>query len=154
MKLLQKSLREAHFEATVTCFEFAPRILPIPGEHFGLRLFARVLGPKKRGFATAFPYVFPAQPGRNPAKKGLRRKNASSLYPAPRGGQRRARSPSLAPLARLARSRDFFSKKGVSPFAKGGEPGGFLRVWQLTEMQWQICWPWGGAPRCSRPPLG
>ena len=34
MKLHPESLRETHFEATVTCFEFAPRILVIPGESF------------------------------------------------------------------------------------------------------------------------
>ena len=32
MKLLQESLRETHFEATATCFEFAPGIsLNLPG---------------------------------------------------------------------------------------------------------------------------
>ena len=31
MKLLRKSLRETHFEATVTCFEFARRFRLIPG---------------------------------------------------------------------------------------------------------------------------
>ena len=35
MELHLKSLRETHFEATVTRSEFAPRILVIPGESGG-----------------------------------------------------------------------------------------------------------------------
>ena len=60
--------------------------------------------PSGRACTTVRPRVFPARPARKPAKKGLRRKNAFSFHPAPRGGQRRARA------------RGTLFKKGREPF--------------------------------------
>ena len=61
-------------------------------------------GVKSSAFTTISPCVFSGLPARKPAKKGLRRKNAFLFYPAPRGGQRRARA------------RGTLFKKGREPF--------------------------------------
>ena len=83
-------------------------------------------------------FRFPERsPAPDPAKKGLRRKNAFSLFPAPRGGQGRA------PLARArfarARSRSsrVLSNKGHQPFR--------FRFGFLQDFE-EFCTPVDGCP--------
>ena len=88
-------------------------------------------------------------------EKGPAAQKCFFISPRPQGGTK-ASSRSLASLVpRSARSRslaELFLKKGVSPFCKGSArmctPG--CCVWQLTEIQRQICSPKGGASSLQR----
>jgi len=80
MKLLQKSLREAHFEATVTCFEFPWQI----GWKSGMKRFGIIwLVTAKLVFNVGY---FPS---------GVR---GPAAPPAPRGGAGRSRLAGQCPL--------------------------------------------------------